>query len=397
VKLQTFFRGTKIRYFEVTSILPFAPTADDKNGNEQYSGEPQDEQMQVDTAMLLPPQSEAMIVGAQSKSSVLDIDLETMTYFHHFVTTTSLTLPGTENYWQATVVPQALQRQWLMCGLLSLSACHMASVADNQRTQQIHRQRAAQLHLSFLAGLEETCVDDLGDVFYEESHKAAQQIGCILDCVYWASDSSDRGNSKEMANSSGIQSFLAIIRNLVSPNVADRSAGAQIYNDCDYRPATYAQASRILNIQNSSASRSLDARECTLPSLLNRLTELPSRMAEVFGKPDEVRGVLAPLSAIASLIECCDISFASKEVGSAWNGMTLWLIKVPAHFNVMVSNHTLVALVILAYWAGSLVQRAEDCGCWFLKGSAKKVLMLIAERLPPDNRGVQGLVADLFT
>jgi hypothetical protein len=399
VNLQTFFRGTKIRYFEVNSLPPLAATTDDENRHGQCGEETQDEQMhEADRTITVPPHCEPTVVGTRSKSSLLDIDLETLTYFYHYTSMTSLTLPGAENYWQTTVVFQALQRRWLMCGLLALAACHLAATSDSAKTQHIHYQRAAQLYSSFLTGLDENPASDLDLGSDEEAKKAGGQIGCILDCTYWAFDTFVTGSVKEGANSFQLQDFMVIMRSLVMPDFADRSGDIRTDGeDCAQRTAAYAQASGILNMRNALAARRLDAGDSMLPALLNRLTELPFHMAEIFGKPENARDVMVPLSAIASLVECCDIAFTSHDVGAAWKAMTTWLTKVPDYFNDMVSNDCIVALVVLAHWAASLVQRAENCGCWFLKGSSQRILLLIVERLPPDNHAVQGLVADLIT
>lgn len=72
-------------------------------------------------------------------------------------------------------------------------------------------------------------------------------------------------------------------------------------------------------------------------------------MAEAFGKLESARDVLATLSALAALVECCNISFASDEVGPAWRGMVIWLIKLPEYFNHMVEGHSPAALVVVAH------------------------------------------------
>lgn len=160
--------------------------------------------------------------------------------------------------------------------------------------------------------------------------------------------------------------------------------------DDDSQEQTFAQASRILNTRSASNAGSFGAFppcDNTLSTLLNHLGTLPSRMAEALGKPENTQDVLATLSAIAALVECCVTSFASDEAGTAWRAMATWLIKVPGHFNHMVSRHSRAALVVLAHWA-VLVERAEHCGCWFLKGSVRKILLRIAERVPADDFAV---------
>ena len=119
VKLQTFFRGTKLKYFEVAPLptvgaIRAVPlfTTDDKNENNERHGE---QGHDADTATPLSPPS-LLIPGPLPRSSPVDVDLEMLTYFYHFTTTTSLTLPIAEHpqpvthYWQTDVVLLALQR-----------------------------------------------------------------------------------------------------------------------------------------------------------------------------------------------------------------------------------------------------------------------------------------------
>jgi hypothetical protein len=192
---------------------------------------------------------------------------------------------------------------------------------------------------------------------------------------------------------------MTTIRAFVVPDCALRPGGVP-NNDDDRQEESFTQVTRILKMRSSSNAESFGAFTSgnnTPSALLNRLCALPSRMAETFGKPESARDFLATLSAIAALVECSDTCFASEEVGAVWWGMATWLTKVPDHFNHMVSHHNQAALVVLAHWAASLVKRAEHCGCWFLRGSAKTILLRVAERLPADDRAVQSLVGSLRT
>ncbi|KAK9242873.1 hypothetical protein V1506DRAFT_546202 [Lipomyces tetrasporus] len=423
VKLQTFFRGTKLRYFEVTfspaagsaGAAPLATTTDDDD--ERYDGEGHDGQVHdAETATPLPPppprrrrRRVPTPPGTTRGFSPADLDLETLTYFHHFTTSTSLTLPGAErprpatHYWQTDVVLQALRRRWLMCGLLAVSACHLAALADDTTIERVHRERSAQLFSEFSAGWEEITKRDLAVVaagVEEEAKKAGGQIRCMLRCAHWALAEStlDQGIIPEPAAPSQLQSIMTTLRGFVVPDFALHPGGIRSDDD-DRQEETFTQARRILRIRSSSDAGSFGAfSSCdnTPTALFNRLRALPSRMAETFGKPESARDVLATLSAIAALVQCCDTSFASDEVGAAWRGMATWLTKVPDHFNNMVSRHSPAALVVLAHWAASLVKRAEHCGCWFLRGSAKTILLQIAEQLPADDRAVQSLVGGLM-
>lgn len=361
VKLQTFFRGTKIRYFEVTDVTSTGTISPRAENHDDVKMSGEDEQT--------PP-----------KSSPIKIDLETLTYFHHFTTTTSLTLPCTDNaqsgarYWQTEVVLQALQHQWLMCGLLALSASHLAACADDTTIERAHLERSAQLFEDFSAGWKEA-PSNVG----EEAKKAGEKIDRILCCIHWKQSPSQ------------LQSIMTTLRRFVSSNSTPPHNNFHS-NDRDHyhQMEAFAQASRITSSSNHSTNAPLSL-------LLNHLSALPSRMTEVFGKPESPQGVLATISAIAVLVECCEISYSSDEKEVVLEGMTRWLYKVSEHFNHMVSIHDSAALVVLAHWAGLLVERAEQCGCWFLKGLAKTILRHVSKCLPVDEPVVFGLIEDLMS
>jgi hypothetical protein len=123
IRIQTFFRGTKIRYFEITTspvdatldVTPRIATLND-NGNEQQEEEVPDAlDAPVNDADIPPQYRIASPTSTRLQSSPVHIDLEALSYFHQFTTVTSLTLPGTKrpesttHYWQMDAVLLALQ------------------------------------------------------------------------------------------------------------------------------------------------------------------------------------------------------------------------------------------------------------------------------------------------
>lgn len=400
VHLQTFFRGTKLRYFEVafsgatvlTGTAPLAPVDgdNDEDEDEKYSEEEFDEQMHdAETATSLPPPLLPVLPKEPSKTSPVDFNLETLAYFHHFNNSTSLTLPSAgfthpaSQYWQSNIVHQALRQRWLMCGLLAISAYHLAAYADDSVIRQLHYDRSIELSAQFSAG----CKNVINDDFLVEVQQAGKQIMYILQCAHkvLTKDVLDQGISFDSVALSQFQSIMNTIRSfIVSTSTSHSTTNPE--GSSDGRQDVFAQATRVLKTKTN---------DDTLSVILHRLNELPSRMAEALGKPDNIRDVLVMLSAIANLVDCCATSFASDEAGEAFRDMATWVIKVPDHFHQMVSNHSPAALVVLAHWAASLVKRAECCGCWYLKGSAQSILFQIAEQLFAEDQAIQNLIEGL--
>ncbi|OJJ04757.1 hypothetical protein ASPVEDRAFT_44284 [Aspergillus versicolor CBS 583.65] len=359
-KLQTFFRGTKISYFEVTPV------------DAEYDGSDNDDDNDNDADM--------EDIGHVEPSPVLSptrLDLETLSYFHHFTSTTNLTLPSRQStlsankYWQR-VVSEALSRQYLMYGLLALSACHLAAFPDNRKDEQRHRTRASEFSSEFRTGREETTAD---------VKEIVTHIECLLRCAHWALAESP--SDQRIMPESGVPDQLQSIMTTIQASVTASQ---------DLPEETPAYSLRLLS-WNPSDPGGLSPGNNIPAEICDRLRALPSHMADTFGRPENPQDVLCLLSAVASLVECCDMSFSSDQPGSAWWGMATWVNRLPARFTDLVANHDPAVLVVVAHWAALLVNRAENCGCWCVRGLAMTTLLRIAERLPADDGGVQRLIA----
>lgn len=398
VKLQTFFRGTKVRYFEVASpMVPLVDTDDDGDDGDDDHERCQEGHNSITATPPLPPCMPAH-PGTAHGPSPADFNLETLTYFHHFITITSLTIPGAEDpqsakhYWQMHV-GLALRRRWLMCGLMAISAGHLATLADDTMTKRMHREREAQFSSEFSAGLGQTTGCDLGleaTEIEEEAQKTGEQIRCLLHCAQWTL--AEPTLDYESAAPCELLSIMSTLRGCVVRDSALRSSGIWS-NGHGRQEELFVQG--FLHTRNSAHGgdpHTNSSSDDTPSVLLNLLDALPSRIAEGLGRPESAQDVFATLSAIKAVVECCDISFACDDAGAAWQGVATWLANVPDHFNQMIRRDHPAALVVLAHWAAMLVKRAEHVGCWFLKGSAKIIVLQVARQLSANGRAVLGLV-----
>ena len=404
VKLQTFFRGIKVRYFEVASPLALLVNTDDDGDKLNDIGEEREEQNHNAIKATPTPPSPRMLASPEPahKLSPAHFNLETLTYFHHFTTVVSLTLPGartlqsTKQYWQKLVPSLALSQRWLMCGLLALSTHHLALLADDTMTKRVHREREAQLSSEFLTGLVQTTGrNDSYEVarIDEKAQAAGEQIKCLLCCAQWPLVEPALDGS---VAPSKLPLILLTIRGCFIPDsVLHGDLQNNSYGSQEERIAPDIQPAEYLTGGGTSSTRSSSTN--TPSVLLKRLYALPHRMAEVLGRPESAQDVFAPLSAITILVECCDISFAYDEVGAAWYALATWLAKVPNYFSQMLLCHHPAALVVLAHWAAVLVKRAERMGCWYLKGFAKIIVVEVARYLALKGRTVLGLIEDLTT
>ena len=410
VKLQTFFRGTKVKYFEVAS--PTAPLVntddhgdDDTDHREDDHEGCEEEAHDAITATPPSPPSPPHVPASPRIThgpSPTDFNLETLSYFHHFSPMTSLTLPDAKDaqsgkhYWQMHVVSQALQRHWLMCGLLAISAQHLATLTNDIMTKRIHIERGAQFTHEFTTSLEQMTAHDLGQgaAEIEEAKKTGEQIRCLLRCASWVLAKPTFND--ELVPPHQLSSFICTVRGCVVPDSTLPCSG--IWSDVHgLREESSIQGfSHMRNASHGVNPHTNSSNDRTPSVLLDLLHALPFRIAEVFGRQESAEDVFATLSAITRVAECCAISFASDEAGAAWQGVTTWLAQVPDHFNQMLGRDKPAALVVLAHWAAILVKRAELVGCWLLKGSAKMVVLQITRQLSVHGHTVLGLVECLL-
>ncbi|KAJ3497010.1 hypothetical protein NLG97_g2228 [Lecanicillium saksenae] len=343
--LQTFFRGTKLKYFQVladdtTSVDPLRSVSAESPGSPAASVDAGDAFFQA-------------LVSQQTSVRVpLQVEMETLQYFYHFTNT--------------GVVARAVQLRWLMCGILATSATHKRTQARGRDAQNIHSDRADQFQAEFLGswptqqGVIEGPAIELG-----------AQLRCIqrLCQITWPSPTS----TMEEMDIFEWPMLTKTIRGCLDPAIAIQTAPYP--SPYPLPPAAkYAEARILASTVPNHAP----------PSLLKSLRELPFRMAVALTKPDSQEDLLAVVSAIDILMDCFIISYASENDGgtAAWLGMECWLREVPEHFNGMLSRNLPAALIVLAHWS-LLVRRAERY-YWFMQGLWEKVRDSILRQVPND-------------
>lgn len=149
--LQTFFRGNKIRYFEVNGPgdgeRQEAPTGSTLNKTFNSSRSPSGT-VPTQSSSKSPPPGEASPL-TNEPAGLPPLDMQTLQYFHHYTMETSLTLRRSklesEVFWKVDILRQAFRYPFLMLSILGLSALHLAvQYIDDPQTRQTHYEAAIQ-------------------------------------------------------------------------------------------------------------------------------------------------------------------------------------------------------------------------------------------------------------
>ncbi|OAL05198.1 hypothetical protein IQ06DRAFT_331763 [Phaeosphaeriaceae sp. SRC1lsM3a] len=326
VRMQTFFRGTKLRYFEVTDVLAEDDAAvrlietqrDNYEEDDSQDIEHQSVSMGYVSSGLSdrsPSQNRtSRSESAQSPAQAPGLNLEAMTYFRHYLTRTSGSLPAPFDQpqeWLTTVVDHALKHQWLAYGLLALSAYNMAMMPMYDDSRDAHTRNGNHYSSEFSNGfslelvrqqiLHGTDISAIGDRMHH-----------LLMCAYrGASDYDPHGHRSEGQHT---QSYVRLV-----VDTLQTFAQWSFVPRCDIpqQEAIFSRAKSILEFDHEEIS----ALDPACFDLLHRLGRLPARLSDALGRPDRVQEVLATLAATSALVVSCEMSFASNSKEAAWHGM----------------------------------------------------------------------------
>lgn len=364
VILQTFFRGNKVKYFEVES----AHTTDTGSSisHDSVHSETSDKAVQS----YAPTERQAPIPSIEPETSLPgppdEPDMIMLRYFHHFAFTTSRTLPcsrsslSQERYWHEAVIPQALQHSWLMHGLLAISACHMAVSATDPGAKKLHCEYDAQYASKFYSRTRQSALD-------ETEEQIGDHVRCLLHlaeiALHQASPDKSRNARQDRPIVVSLRGYL--------------------------RPGSIIVASPTCLCEEKATENDDLAK-----GPLEGLHTLRTRMFELLGRPGNISGALTVLKSVELLQEACSSVGSKDSIESCWNAAAAWLKDVPRHFLEMVDDQDPIALLMMAYWSAIMVARVERQGCWFLEGIVKASVLQIAERLVVEKHPLLPLISD---
>jgi hypothetical protein len=354
-QLQTFFRGTKLRYFEVAT-----------------AGSPDSARTVGDG---VPGTEDQSMVDAVSSHG---LDMETLRYFHHFISATSFTLPASvesRNHWQCDAVARALQQPWLMCGLLALSASHMSTVSQEHVLKAVHGTRAQRFLQDFTVGWRVSRQGEQDTVAAEA--ELAVQIVCIHRCYLWMVEPRAPDIILDLDQPPfEPKTFTETLRGCCDPRYAIEVARG----DIDVTGGPIRESTNDVRLGPTTPS---GCPGVVPPTVLEHFRTLPYRMANVVGKPNNALDFFATMSALGAVEECCSLSYAANDTAGTWHGMISWLTRISDRFSAMVWSGSPAALVVFAQWT-SLIERTER-HCWFLTGAAAKLRGEIEAKLSADD------------
>ena len=383
--LQTFFRGNKIRYFEVDGSH-LTPTP--KSGPSIHSG---DDRSPVGFQQLVSPPSSTGDESERESDTAPTLDMQALRYFRHYTVSPNL-IPTrgqkeSESFWAETIYEEAFKHQFLMYGILGIAATHLAAEAADKETCLAHREAAIQYQSAgmtiFRAVMKHPDTTNSAALIAYARYIGLQRLMLQqLEKKYSFSASCLRS----LNNLSYVTEMFFMLR-----GGAELLLGLQhlLPHGSDF----------ILSEEDVDSLRPSDnivvikkdvEKSMHVPTaLFNRLDTLPQRLCDLIVLQDPTESQAITEAGLA-LLASASRSYSPGGVGSLWNGLETFTQSVPDYYIRMLEAYRPAALVVFAHWCPLLLRLEPHYYC--LRGQSTRMLKIIRASLPPE---LVPLVADL--
>ena len=393
--LQTFFRGNKIRYFEVSepTSAPTPATDDD----EEHNGKP----VKADN-VLASSSSTSPIVTFDDSSCVsrpaysagltaTQLNILNLQLMHHWSTTTSHTCGrGTEppGFWTKTITQRALDgNEYLMYMCLSTAAFHLAS--EHRMTSKFYQYREIGLEYQGYG------VRNFNQAFADpttnkEDILAFNRLLAHTRCAehHLDPESSDSAIKPELEGKSlPILECVMLLRGATETNIRSQAdlppkSGLRLPHEVliGLFDLPHGDTSIVDNAFVMPSSRYPNIP----PYLYRTISSIPPRIYHTLYDLNST-DIYALKHAYASLVTCFDRSYdpaGTGHVWAQWNGVEAWPRMVSERFISLLENCHPATVAMLALW--SLIVKRLEVHCWYLQGETRRHYRFIREMASGD-------------
>lgn len=383
--LQTFFRGNKLRYFEVnrtkTTSSNLQPRSQIQANGTYVAGsfrEVQDTKSEVVSSN-----------PTLQRALHAQFDLDAMKLMHYCTVSTCLTLNrATESveFLRMIVTRDAFEHEYLLFGFLCLTASHLATETSDDQKRDRYRQVSAQYQaLALPAFRRAVTVPSRKNV--NALILCSRLIGIhnmVNALLKWNDGRQDEFTPEEVISS--VVESLTLLRGVVHiwlhmqqflPPESEFLQPSEVPNNVQgYRNS--ASTSRINNdAQTSSAVFSPDS---TISSPFTaqdfeQVSLLQDHLASMMISEDTATANLL-ISSFVILKQSLQCAISATNLRDMWHALEMWACLVPAGYIDLLASRHPGALLIFANWL--CISKILEPHYWFLKGQSKRLLDSVA-------------------
>uniref|UniRef100_A0A8H7K9N3 C2H2-type domain-containing protein n=1 Tax=Bionectria ochroleuca TaxID=29856 RepID=A0A8H7K9N3_BIOOC len=360
VALQTFFRGIKLRYFEVSTTPGSTPSVDTSIRAATIGG--RELEAVRSSRQPIPP-------GLQLNS----VDARAMMYLHHFTLHTAPTLVRKcqpLKLWQDEVPQLAFEYPFLLHALLGLSAYHIS--IKNPGTSQEHRHAAARY--SSLGATE------YAKHLLEPNYDNTTAILACANCLTVEQNSrlfSDPEDSNELEY---VAFFLSGILTLPHALAHLLPRGSYFMQYVCETQAIVEEANHLL--KNDKYNNTYLPKYIP-PSKSRFLSSLPDEVARLSRHcPKILRQIQQGQFTLRALLYSIDRSYASDDLANLYDSAACWVRCLDEHAKQAIRDGEEFFLIMYACWCIAIHRIGQYA--WFTHGIAEIQITVVRARLAPE-------------
>lgn len=395
--LQTFFRGNKNRYFEVsaTSSILTPAGSEDPSSPMSQSSESKDILKDFRKQSTPIPHPRSFSIGSRSDGEshkVPHLDMTSLKLLYYWQTNTCATVSrGTESpsFWAHEVTQDAFKHEFLMQGILGVTAYHLMRNTPEAAARAELRETGLRLVGDGLSQYRRV----LRKAPTTENATAVIAFGRLLGvqrCAESQLNPVDGSHKDESAVAPLLEAFFMLrgsIQLLVQcqhllPEGSQLRLPSYIVNGME--SCTWQQR---LELQKMSGQDSMFLPPMAWfphlpPDIYEQILTIPLKLT--LFTPDTNPGAMETIDdASLALLNAFNRSYESEELWALWNGVESWSYALPDaladEFINMVRARNPGILFMYAHWC-LLVRRVEP-HFWFLEGQSHMLLKIILANL----------------
>ena len=394
--LQSFFKGNKIRYFEVSQ--PFGRVISPSASCGSIRRE-------VHRRVFSTPLFMGNISNRRdnttktdspnyvSESPLAHLDMNSLKLLHHYTTSTSSTVSrGVESasFWAQDIPATAFEHEFLMYGILGVAAFHSSSLPCEPRTALAYQQKALQYQSAGLPGFRAAVADPT-----TKNSTAIIAFAWLLGiqrcagALHWKDEPAAAASDNFMYP---IIEFLMLMRGgcemvLKFQHLLPVNSDFLLLGEVVEELLTPHDDSSSLD-SFAVSSHSLQYPNVPLAAC-HRLINLPKLLKEALPAL-HFEEITIVIPAISCLLKSYVRSYASDNGLALWNGIEAWVLQTSDEFLNLLEAGRPAALVVFAHWC--VLMRRTESHYWFLKGQSARLLGIVESHLEGN---VSHLISDL--
>ncbi|KAJ9616882.1 hypothetical protein H2200_000602 [Cladophialophora chaetospira] len=359
VPVQTFFRGNLLKYFSAPSRLSEGKVDEDGSLVWRFL----DINWAWQKGASPPPdalKSGRILASPIASSRNFGLDSMLVGLIHHYQTSTSQTIALNGNnklFWSNTVLQIAQGQSFLMLGVLSIAALHLAYLLPRQRREWTIR--ANEYHGQAMPLFRHATAYPTA-----ENCHAILLFSHLLILNTFTSDQQDDNLLLVTRNGDDtVPSWLYFIRNSCSMLCS-------VWDDVEAGPCN------DLALEWEAPFNVNERREKMISSEL--LTAAPARNSTLAWSEDVYEVYQAAASELAFALACLDSGH--HDSFSTWDALRVWPMRLSDDFVRLLKQKHPAALILLAHYS-TILRRIDSK--WYLQGRAEALLRTIRRELDP--------------